>query len=266
MTSSGRSVNMNVQCMPGSLSMGDCQKTQFSFQNQRRKRRILFSQAQVYELERRFKQQKYLSAPEREHLASMIHLTPTQVKIWFQNHRYKCKRSAKDKTVQEQQQQQQQQQRTACSGQTHQQQSPRRVAVPVLVKDGKPCATTSVDSVSIKHSSDLHAKQQLHRKITLSSFGDGISVADTSGDMHSEYLSVLPDVQIVSDQSISYGSVPGPSNSADVGAYIPSLTQRAWWMTAGQTCEVVTTKFDVCGQCVAWKIISGSSTENTKSK
>ncbi|EPY76891.1 hypothetical protein CB1_001359001, partial [Camelus ferus] len=40
--------------------------------------------AQVYELERRFKQQKYLSAPEREHLASMIHLTPTQVKICHQ--------------------------------------------------------------------------------------------------------------------------------------------------------------------------------------
>ena len=36
--------------------------------------------SQVYELERRFKQQKYLSAPEREHLASLIHLTPTQVR------------------------------------------------------------------------------------------------------------------------------------------------------------------------------------------
>lgn len=34
----------------------------------------------VYELERRFKQQKYLSAPEREHLASLIHLSPTQVR------------------------------------------------------------------------------------------------------------------------------------------------------------------------------------------
>nr|AMN92149.1 nk2-1 family homeobox c [Lethenteron camtschaticum] len=63
-----------------------------------RKRRVLFSQGQVYELERRFKQQKYLSAPEREHLASMIHLTPTQVKIWFQNHRYKMKRQTKEKT------------------------------------------------------------------------------------------------------------------------------------------------------------------------
>ncbi|XP_075926548.1 uncharacterized protein LOC116947097 [Petromyzon marinus] len=63
-----------------------------------RKRRVLFSQGQVYELERRFKLQKYLSAPEREHLASMIHLTPTQVKIWFQNHRYKMKRQTKEKT------------------------------------------------------------------------------------------------------------------------------------------------------------------------
>ncbi|KAM8832921.1 NK2 homeobox 4b isoform 2-T2 [Spinachia spinachia] len=63
----------------------------------RRKRRVLFSQAQVYELERRFKQQKYLSAPEREHLAGAIHLSPNQVKIWFQNHRYKLKRQAKDK-------------------------------------------------------------------------------------------------------------------------------------------------------------------------
>ncbi|KAG5308553.1 HMH2 protein, partial [Pseudoatta argentina] len=69
---------------------------------QRRKRRVLFTQAQVYELERRFKQQKYLSAPEREHLASLIHLTPTQVKIWFQNHRYKCKRQAKEKAMAEQ--------------------------------------------------------------------------------------------------------------------------------------------------------------------
>ncbi|KAF1427322.1 NKX24 protein, partial [Atlantisia rogersi] len=98
----------------------------------RRKRRVLFSQAQVYELERRFKQQKYLSAPEREHLASLIHLTPTQVKIWFQNHRYKMKRQAKDKAAA-------QQLHPDGGGGLCQQHSPRRVAVPVLVKDGKPC-------------------------------------------------------------------------------------------------------------------------------
>ncbi|GMR56579.1 hypothetical protein PMAYCL1PPCAC_26774 [Pristionchus mayeri] len=65
----------------------------------RRKRRVLFSQAQVYELERRFKQAKYLTAPEREALANSIHLTPTQVKIWFQNHRYKCKRQEKERAM-----------------------------------------------------------------------------------------------------------------------------------------------------------------------
>ncbi|CAB3398920.1 unnamed protein product [Caenorhabditis bovis] len=67
--------------------------------SQRRKRRVLFSQAQVYELERRFKQAKYLTAPEREQLANSIRLTPTQVKIWFQNHRYKCKRQEKEKAM-----------------------------------------------------------------------------------------------------------------------------------------------------------------------
>lgn len=51
----------------------------FPFVSQKRKRRILFNQGQIYELERRFKQQKYLSAPERENLANVLQLTPTQV-------------------------------------------------------------------------------------------------------------------------------------------------------------------------------------------
>ncbi|GLV41954.1 tinman [Carabus blaptoides fortunei] len=61
-------------------------------QRAKRKPRVLFSQAQVYELERRFKQQRYLSAPEREQMAQGLKLTSTQVKIWFQNRRYKNKR------------------------------------------------------------------------------------------------------------------------------------------------------------------------------
>ncbi len=52
---------------------------QFPFISQKRRRRILFNQGQIYELERRFKQQKYLSAPERENLANILQLTPTQV-------------------------------------------------------------------------------------------------------------------------------------------------------------------------------------------
>ncbi|XP_023246308.1 homeobox protein Nkx-3.1-like [Copidosoma floridanum] len=59
----------------------------------RKKRsRAAFSHAQVYELERRFATQKYLSGPERADLARGLKLTETQVKIWFQNRRYKTKR------------------------------------------------------------------------------------------------------------------------------------------------------------------------------
>uniref|UniRef100_A0A8C5XRX5 NK2 homeobox 6 n=1 Tax=Microcebus murinus TaxID=30608 RepID=A0A8C5XRX5_MICMU len=97
---------------------------------QRRKPRVLFSQAQVLALERRFKQQRYLSAPEREHLASALQLTSTQVKIWFQNRRYKCKRQRQDKSLE-------------LAGHPL---APRRVAVPVLVRDGKPCLGPSAPS------------------------------------------------------------------------------------------------------------------------
>ncbi|XP_026730573.1 homeobox protein XENK-2 isoform X2 [Trichoplusia ni] len=96
-----------------------------SLSHKKRKRRVLFSKAQTYELERRFRQQRYLSAPEREHLASLIRLTPTQVKIWFQNHRYKTKRAVQEKGAHD----------LNVGGLN----SPRRVAVPVLVKDGRPC-------------------------------------------------------------------------------------------------------------------------------
>ncbi|XP_013110718.2 homeobox protein bagpipe [Stomoxys calcitrans] len=59
----------------------------------RKKRsRAAFSHAQVFELERRFAQQRYLSGPERSELAKSLRLTETQVKIWFQNRRYKTKR------------------------------------------------------------------------------------------------------------------------------------------------------------------------------
>ncbi|XP_054862158.1 homeobox protein Nkx-2.1 isoform X2 [Amphiprion ocellaris] len=97
----GSSSGMNMGSMGSLSSLADVGKGMGSLSSTpRRKRRVLFSQAQVYELERRFKQQKYLSAPEREHL-------------------------------------QMQQESGSC--QQQQQQSPRRVAVPVLVKDGKPC-------------------------------------------------------------------------------------------------------------------------------
>ncbi|XP_030060816.1 homeobox protein zampogna-like [Microcaecilia unicolor] len=58
----------------------------------KKRSRAAFSHAQVYELERRFSLQRYLSGPERADLAAALKLTENQVKIWFQNRRYKTKR------------------------------------------------------------------------------------------------------------------------------------------------------------------------------
>lgn len=79
------------------LEVDDCTEEDMEATGRKRKRRILFSKAQTYELERRFRQQRYLSAPEREHLASLLDLTPTQIKIWFQNHRYKTKKMIRER-------------------------------------------------------------------------------------------------------------------------------------------------------------------------
>ncbi|XP_028324503.1 NK3 homeobox 3 [Gouania willdenowi] len=62
------------------------------FGSNKKRSRSAFSHAQVHALERRFSAQRYLSAPERVDLASALNLTETQVKIWFQNRRYKTKR------------------------------------------------------------------------------------------------------------------------------------------------------------------------------
>ncbi|KAJ9597592.1 hypothetical protein L9F63_011537, partial [Diploptera punctata] len=120
-------------------------------QQQRKKRsRAAFSHAQVYELERRFNQQRYLSGPERADLAHALKLSETQVKIWFQNRRYKTKRK----------QLQLQEQNSAASilaSNASNSSSAKRVAVKVLVRDdqpvlgrdfsangNKPCVSTSI--------------------------------------------------------------------------------------------------------------------------
>lgn len=52
----------------------------------KRKPRILFSQTQVYELEKRFNQQRYLSAPDREQLALQLKMSSQQVSLWAKWH------------------------------------------------------------------------------------------------------------------------------------------------------------------------------------
>ncbi|XP_070833955.1 homeobox protein Nkx-2.3 isoform X2 [Chaetodon trifascialis] len=84
----------------------------------KKRSRAAFSHAQVYELERRFSAQRYLSGPERADLAEALKLTETQVKIWFQNRRYKTKRRQMSAEL-------------AAYG------PPKKVAVKVLVRDNQ---------------------------------------------------------------------------------------------------------------------------------
>lgn len=61
-------------------------------QRKPKKSRILFSQWQINELEKLFKKQKYVTSSERELMAKRLKLHANQVKIWFQNRRYKIKK------------------------------------------------------------------------------------------------------------------------------------------------------------------------------
>ncbi|XP_065198980.1 homeobox protein HMX2-like isoform X2 [Sycon ciliatum] len=64
-----------------------------------RKHRVLFPQKTVKRLEYIFKIQKQISAVERRALAKVLNLTETQVKTWFQNRRYKEKKSSMESTT-----------------------------------------------------------------------------------------------------------------------------------------------------------------------
>ncbi|XP_018332252.1 homeobox protein zampogna-like [Agrilus planipennis] len=132
MTKSGQQTSDNVSCsgfpgVSGEYSRPSCQSDEgargdsVTHTGRKKRSRAAFTHAQVFELERRFSQQRYLSGPERADLAHALKLTETQVKIWYQNRRYKTKR--KQLQMQEQ---------------NMMNQNARKVAVKVLVKDDIP--------------------------------------------------------------------------------------------------------------------------------
>ncbi|EDO30882.1 predicted protein, partial [Nematostella vectensis] len=58
----------------------------------KKKARTTFTGRQIFELEKQFEAKKYLTATERSDMASLLNVTETQVKIWFQNRRTKWKK------------------------------------------------------------------------------------------------------------------------------------------------------------------------------
>ncbi|NXR71295.1 VEX1 protein, partial [Pycnonotus jocosus] len=58
--------------------------------------RTKFSAAQLQELERSFRQQRYIGAGEKRRLAAVLNLSQSQIKTWFQNRRMKFKRQTQD--------------------------------------------------------------------------------------------------------------------------------------------------------------------------
>ncbi|ESO01308.1 hypothetical protein HELRODRAFT_153780, partial [Helobdella robusta] len=54
--------------------------------------RTIFTTEQLQSLEKQFEQQQYMVGSERLFLASSLHLTEAQVKVWFQNRRIKWRK------------------------------------------------------------------------------------------------------------------------------------------------------------------------------
>lgn len=62
----------------------------------KRKSRTAFTNHQIFELEKRFLYQKYLSPADRDEIAASLGLSNAQVITWFQNRRAKLKRDMEE--------------------------------------------------------------------------------------------------------------------------------------------------------------------------
>lgn len=62
----------------------------------RRKARTCFTNYQIFELERRFLHQKYLSPNDRDELAQLLGLSGAQIITWFQNRRARFRRELEE--------------------------------------------------------------------------------------------------------------------------------------------------------------------------
>jgi hypothetical protein len=84
------------QRSPSTTMSGTVSSASSSTLSKKKRRVSLFSKEQISDLENNFRRHSYLSSVERDQLAAALRLTSTQIKIWFQNHRYKLKKLRQD--------------------------------------------------------------------------------------------------------------------------------------------------------------------------
>ena len=89
------------------------------------------------------------------------------MKSWFQNHRYKTKKAQKDREKLDQKPSTHQLQAQNSSSSP-----PKRVAVPVLVKDGKPCPSSSSNPAPAAATLASHDRSSSSTPESMSSDGD----------------------------------------------------------------------------------------------
>ncbi|KAL4231197.1 Transcription factor lbx1 [Mactra antiquata] len=72
------------------------QQNKSQIPKKKRKTRTAFTNQQIYELEKRFILQKYLTPSDRDEIAGKLGLSCAQVITWFQNRRAKFKRDIEE--------------------------------------------------------------------------------------------------------------------------------------------------------------------------
>jgi hypothetical protein len=94
--SGGGGAGLMVAAAAGSSNTASSANSSSSLLKRKRKNRTAFTANQIFELEKRFSNQRYLSPHDRDRIAHELSLSTAQVITWFQNRRAKQKRDIEE--------------------------------------------------------------------------------------------------------------------------------------------------------------------------